>query len=341
MLKIIFSVFGVFAFFFTPNISAQTININPKIVIVPPKTPPVPGIRRTTKKVQNESEIPAEKFIAADAKVNISMCVSEGSVKINGWQHDEIRAFVAGGSDVGFSVRDKNAQTGKPNLITVLGFDPQKKTEAGLDECLSGDAIELDVPRGASLNITGRENDISISSVGKVTVKNDDGDITLNGIAQGVEARTFQGDITVEKSSGAMTLNNTNGNIVVFDTAANEVGDVLRARTSSGGISLQQVAQKQIEANSNTGSIKFDGAFASGGQYVFGTTNGSIDLLIPAESSFKIEAFYGGAFQSEIPLKTVAEAVAPQVKKLRAVFGAGDANLSLRNSSGAIRIRKK
>ncbi|MGI8470397.1 MAG: DUF4097 family beta strand repeat-containing protein [Pyrinomonadaceae bacterium] len=339
MLKIIFSGFALFAFFSASNIFAQTTIVNPKIVIAPPRPPSKP--RQAHKTVRNESEIPAEKFIVVDTKVNISLCVSEGNVKINGWQRDEIRAFVSGGSDAGFSVRDKNNQTGKPNLITVLGFDPSKKTETGLDECLSGDSIELDVPRGASVDITGRENDISISSVNKVTVKNDDGNILLNDIAQGIEARTYQGDITVEKSSGAMTLINTNGNIVALDTAANDVGDVLRARTSSGGISLQQVAQKQIEANSNTGSIRFDGAFASGGQYAFGTTNGAINLLIPAASSFKIEAFYSGAFQSEIPLKIVTEDVMPQIKKLNAIIGAGDANLSLKNISGAIRIRKK
>ncbi|MGI9036132.1 MAG: DUF4097 family beta strand repeat-containing protein [Pyrinomonadaceae bacterium] len=335
--KIIFSIFALFAFFSAANLFAQTVIVNPKIVIAVPKPPP----RIPHKRVRNESEIPSEKSIAADAKVNISLCVAEGNVKINGWQRDEIRAYASGGNEVGFSVRDKNKETGKPNLLTVLGYDPQKKTEAGFDECFSGERIELDVPRGASLNITGREGDVSISSVNKAAVKNNEGNVFLNDIAQGVEVRNYQGDITVEKSRGAMTITNTNGNIVVFDTAGSEVGDALRAKTSSGGIVLQNVAQKQIEANSNTGSIKFDGAFASGGQYSFGTTNGAINLLIPADSSFKIEAFYGGAFQSEFPLKIFTEDVNPQAKRLIAAYGAGDASLSLRNLGGSIKIRKK
>ncbi len=104
---------------------------------------------------------------------------------------------------------------------------------------------------------------------------------------------------------------------------------------------MQQVAQKQIEAASNTGSIKFDGKFESGGQYSFGTTNGSINLLIPADSSCRVEAFYGGSFQSEIPLKELTKDVSPSVQKVVGVLGAGDASLSLKNISGAISIRKK
>ncbi len=40
----------------------------------------------------------AEKSIAVDAKVNIKICVAEGNLKINGWERNEIRAYVAGGS---------------------------------------------------------------------------------------------------------------------------------------------------------------------------------------------------------------------------------------------------
>src|SRR5688500_7715183 len=55
-------------------------------------TPRVKAPRQSGKKqVVNESETPAEKSIATDAKVNISLCISEGKIKINGWQHDEVR----------------------------------------------------------------------------------------------------------------------------------------------------------------------------------------------------------------------------------------------------------
>ena len=312
-------------------------NVSAQSVAIPPR-PPLPRISRNAR---NKSEIPAEKFIATDAKVNISLCVTRGGVKINGWERDETRVFVAGGGDAGFSVRDKNEQTGKPNLLNVLGFDPAKNKQGNAEECLSGDEIELDVPHGATVNLTSYESNIEISAISKVKIENDGGNIYLNDIARGIDAKTYQGNLIVEKSRGAMTLSSANGNIIVFETAGVEVGDGLRAKTISGGIILQQAAQKQIEASSNTGSLKFDGAFTSGGQYSFATTSGTINLLLPADSSFKIEAFYGGVLQSEFPLKAINQDVNSQAQKLIAVFGTGAADLSLKNLSGAIRIKKK
>src|SRR5215203_5298967 len=77
----------------------------PEMPVPPPKTkiePVRPTIYRTKKQIRNESDTPAEKSIATDAKVNISLCVSEGKIKINGWDRNEVRAFVNEGSEVGF-----------------------------------------------------------------------------------------------------------------------------------------------------------------------------------------------------------------------------------------------
>lgn len=324
------------------NISFSQVKSEPKIA-VPPVAPTAPSPRpkvwtRAARRSTNESDTPAEKSISTDEKVNVQLCVSEGSVKINGWDRNEIRAYVDGGSGVGFKVLQMRNQN--PVWVKVLGFDPQKSREPGLDECLSGDQIELDVPRGAVIDFTGQETGISIQSVYKVAVKNIGGNIFLNDITRGITAKTYEGSVTVENSGGAINLNSTTGNIIAFDTQPVEIGDSFIAKTSSGVITLQKVAHRLIEAGSNSGSIKFTGNFSSGGQYAFGTTNGSINLFLPSDSSFKIKASYGGIFQSEIPLKDVSKTSA-QVQSLTGTFGSGDANLVLTTFGGAIRIRKQ
>lgn len=316
----------------TPAMPAPTAKPLPRIPMA--RTPRYPA-----KRVHNESETPAEKSISTDTKVNITLCVSEGNVKINGWEHNEIRAFVDGGSEVGFLVRSKNRQTGKPDWVNILGFDPQKNREPGLERCLSGDEIEIDVPRGATVNYIGTETTVSIESVYKVDVRNDAGNVSLRGITQRIDARTYQGDVTVENSSGVMILTSTSGNIIAFETQAGEVGDFFKAKTTSGAITLQGVEHRQISADSASGAIRFNGDFTSGGQYSFGTTNGSINLIVPLETSFKIIAQYAGSFRSDIPLKEIIKTSGSPIT-LTALAGSGDANLSLR-TLGAIRIIKK
>lgn len=310
---------------------------------MPPRPPAAPKTKSNGGiKIKNESGAPAEKSIAADAKVNVKLCVSEGRVKINGWERNEIRAFVNDGSEVGFRVLQKSKQNETPVWVEILGYDSVKNKEANPDECLSGDEIEIDAPRNAVVSITSRRSETIIDSVARVTVENVGGDILLSNIGQGIQAKTYEGDITVEKSSGAIMLVTTAGNIVVFDVSPSEIGDVFKAKTNSGAIILQHAEHRQIEANSNSGSIKFTGELLSGGQYNFTAFNGLISLLIPQNSSSKINASYGfGAFNSEIPLLNLVKSATSNAQNLSAQIGKGEANLNLSTYSGTIQIKKQ
>ncbi|HEX8367339.1 MAG TPA: hypothetical protein VF604_02125 [Pyrinomonadaceae bacterium] len=342
--KAILLSFAILLLFSASEIFSQINKPEPKVVVVVPQptilpTPPARPMIPRKRRVDNESTAAAEKSIQTEAKVNISLCVSEGNVHINGWERNEIRAFVDGGSKVGFKVLQKKQN---PVWVMVLGFDPLTDKEPGLDECLSGANIELDVPRGAIINMKSRASQIAVESVARVKIENIGGDISLNNIAGGIDAGTYQGDVMVEKSAGAMSLFATTGNIVVFDVEPSEVGDSFKAKTRNGAVTLQSIGHSLVEAGSTSGSIRYNGEFTSGGQYTFITNNGTILLSVPAESSCRINANYGlGAFQSDIALKDVQKTSGTSVQKLTALLGTGDANLTLTTYSGAIRIRKK
>ena len=322
---------GIFCFSIVSTF-AQSVKIEPKVVV---------NIDRTANKYEDFDS--SEKSIAVDTKVNVSLCVSSGKLKINGWDRNEIRAF-ANGSAVGFKVLQKSKQNSQPVWVMIVGFDTTKKQTVNGDECLSGDDIEIDVPRSATVDVKNDESETTINSVAKATVKNVGGNIYLNGIERGVDATAYEGDITVEKSGGSINLSGTTGNIIAFDLAPSDIGDTFKAKTNSGAITLQNIEHRQMEINSNSGAMRFTGEFQNGGQYRFGTQNGSILLAIPETSSCKISASYGfGAFSSELPLQNLVKnaLVNSKTQSLSAQMGAGDATLNLTTYSGAIRIRKK
>jgi hypothetical protein len=282
----------------------------------------------------------SEKAIVVDPKINISLCVQGGNIKINGWDRNEVRVFINEGSPVGFKVLQKNRQTEKPVWIMVAAFN---KNRTGVsEECISGDQIEIDAPRTAVLNIKSQESRAVIDSIGKVTIKNVVGNILLNNIAGGIDAVTYEGDVIVEKSSGAMNLQSITGNVSVSGASPSEIGDVFKAKTNNGAISLQEIEHRQMEINTNSGSIKYDGEILNNGQYSFGTQNGSVVLFIPSDSSCKISAVYGyGTFNSEIPLKKMEKNPSTQAKSLTAMMGDGGAVLNFTTFNGSINIRKK
>lgn len=341
-----FAFFALIIFTASFNLFAQRTVVAPKPAPTPKPAPPSKAVTGNREKPELP-EYPApvsrretgEKSIKVNQKASLSMCVLEGNVKINGWDRNEVRVFVKDGSRPSFKVLQENPQKEAVwIMIQAVNSDPKIRT----NECLVGDLIEIDAPRNASINIKGQETRTSIDSVRKAVVKNVGGNIILRNISEGVEASTYEGDVSVENSSGAMTLDSSSGNIIAFEVAPSEIGDIFKAKTNNGKIALQDLAFRQIEVNSISGSINFKGGLATGGIYSFGTSNGSINLVMPQNTSCKVVATYGfGGFNSELPLKKETENNTPRTQRIVGTMGTGDATLNLTTSSGSINLKKK
>lgn len=299
-----------------------------------PAAPPVTGRANT-----NTSGIPAEKTIGVDPKTVIGFCVDGGRLKVNGWNRNEVRAMIENGTNVGFKVAQKNEQN-IPAAIRIVNHDPGKINALGMRDCLRGENIEIDVPRGAILRVEGRQLEAEIFSVGKVSIKNDSGDMFLRDIAEGVEAKTYLGDLRVENSKGSIILDNTNGNIVVYNVKPTNFSEEFSAVTQSGTISLQSVDFSQVKSNTNSGTISYTGLLSSGGRYVFITQSGSVFLNLPSQSSFVVKAIYNyGDFQTDLPLTNVVKTPRP-TQQLTGIFGTGDASLQIETYKGTILMKK-
>lgn len=316
----------------------------PKPVKKPPvrvesPAPPEPAERQDREVgVRNISE----KAIAVDANVNIKLpCISQAKVTINGWDRNEIRVFIKNGSKIAFRVHEKDPVSGKPVWVLITSLNG-KGPGPPMSECLSGDRIEIDVPVKASLTINGRETETRIDSVKKISIDNGGGNVALRNISGGITASTYEGDVTVENSGGQISLKTSTGNIVAYEVSPGQIGDTFNAKTTNGAITLQKVDHRQIEANSVSGSLVFNGKFLPGGLYTFKTSNGKIKLAIPEDSSCKVVAWYGfGTFNSAVPLKIQTENVSQGGKSMVGQLGAGDATVNVTTSSGNIVIVKQ
>jgi hypothetical protein len=322
-------------------------------------TPPPTGIPSKEKekikekppKPPSKSELPpnvemgmgttSERSIAVDPRVTLTLCVTEGRVKINGWGRNEVRAFVQDGSRFGFHVGERSKDQ-TPALISLVSLKSLPGGTMMMNDCIAGEEIELDVPENAAVAVKGRETETHVDSIRKVVINNVGGDISVRNVSQGVRASTFQGDVTVESSQGGMTLESKSGNIVAYEVAPADVGDNFNAKTTSGAISLQKMDFRLADVNSISGSVLFSGELKNGGTFSFATTNGAIRLAMPVNTSCKVSATYGyGSFNSELPFKILTEDVhAGPVKTVTGMLGGGDCNLRLQSSNGAVAIKK-
>lgn len=317
-----------------PGVPAPTPKPSSETVTAPgfPRMPALPG-----RHLQN-----SERSAKVDPNVNIKLCVSEGTLFINGWERDEVRIFVRSGRLPGFKVLEKDAVSGQPNWLLISNMAPEGSRPAPMSECLAGREIELDVPMNTSISLTGRVNSSVIDSIRNVSVKTVEGDISLRNISRGINAATYQGNLLVESSGGSIVLETTTGNVLAFGVTPGQIGDLFKAKTGSGTLSLQKVDHRQIEASSITGTINFNGNFLAGGLYNFKTSNGPIRMQIPQKTSATIKASYGfGAFSTEIPVKYIYENKSSAGNNFQAIIGTGDATINLVTNTGSISIKKQ
>lgn len=283
-----------------------------------------------------------EKAITVDKNVNLSLCVTQGSLKINGWNRGEVRVIVRDGAKFTFNVQAPNPTTKLPALLMVKGAEMKARYPYG-GECIWGSEIEIDAPVGAVINVKGKEIHTVVDTVRKASVYIIGGDIIFRNVTEGVTASTGQGDITVEDSTGPMSLETTTGNVVVFDVGPSEIGDIFKAKTNSGSLSLQQLEYRQVEVNSTSGSIIFTGDVKNGANYSMTTLSGSIRMQVPAATNCQLAAvFAAGRFNSDIPFKLVTENIREgSVKKINAKFGkGGEGIVKLTTGNGSIGISK-
>ena len=313
-----------------------------------PQVPAPPSAN--TRRERTEPPMPAftggdrsERSLKVDPGVNLNLCISQGSVKVNGWSRNELRVLVNNGVKFAMKVQETNKRSGDPGLVTI---DPvwTKNKFIGPANCIWGDEIEIDLPINAVISIKSQESSTTVDSVRKVSVNTSGGDVVLRNISGGASIISNRGDITLEESQGDIDLRTTTGNILVFEAAPSEIGNIFKANTNSGSIALQGLEFRQVDVNSISGSLAYTGNILNGGSYSFRTNRGSIKLAMPVTTACQINAtFRAGSFDSDIPFQMETENLSPgSIKNVIGRMGkGGDAKVQLFTVNGSINIRKQ
>jgi hypothetical protein len=165
-----------------------------------------------------------------------------------------------------------------PNSISVK-FEP------------TGNIINVKVDTGTSL-FSSRSVDFNI------TVPQD----------ANLQLATTSGDISVNDTSGAMTLSTVSGNIsTIRDTFTGNAslsatsGDIRSTEdtfsgdasftTVSGDVAMNQdILNGPAKANTTSGNIDFNGTIASSGTYQFNTVSGDVHVGLPVGTNFTVQA---------------------------------------------------
>ena len=302
--------------------------------------------------------VTAEQTLPAEATVTILTCVETGDVVVRGWDRKEVRARSNDASRIELRRADVTADPNPATRIEVLiARDQAEPARPGL--CSNSGNLELDVPRGSTVQIKGNTGDISAADVANVRMKTLSGDIELQRITKSSEAWSANGTIILRNSRGRARLETIGGEIVASDVSVNEAGDEFSAKSVSGDITLAKLKHTHVEANSSNSTIDFSGALAEGGLYTFKSHAGSVHLSLPADASFQLNAkvHHSGEIITDFPIRQVpvkanadprhpATVGGPLLSegRLTGVTGKGDrreATLILSSFSGTLHLQRQ
>ncbi len=301
--------------------------------------------KRNKEKLKEKEFEPGERMertIATAPNVAIVICLASGDVTVKGWDKSEVK--VVAGSVSQLELQGGGANPAQRVQVTLSNAPKTSSTEPLVCDCRAVTDLEINVPRGAIVDITNRNGSVDVSNIAEARIHNTSGDISLSKITRGVEANTISGDVTITDSSGRIRLMSVGGDVDATNVRPAEAGDDFKAQTTSGDIDLESVGQARLSAKTTSGKITMDGALAQRGTYELNTFSGDVELNIPSDSSFRLSARAPqGEITTDFAIKSASAATedVPGGQSLTGTVGTGDASLTIQTFSGSVRLQKR
>lgn len=280
-------------------------------------------------RVAQGQQIDTTFVFAADGDIEIRMPqLGSGSadVTVTGWTRNEVRV-------IGETSRGELA-------VNVSGrhIDVGTRGDRGMSRV---DRLEVHVPAGTRVHITNGGGDITLHGLtGGVEATSFNGDIELSELGGRVEVKTFNGDISASAITGRLSVNASNG-----DVDLRGVRGAVMVHTLNGDIDLLDLASKDVQAKTMSGTITYRGSIDPDGSYSLNAFSGGIDMHVPRNTgaTLTVSTFSGTIDSPDFPL-TLKPGTRPRESKGQSMtfdLGDGRAHISLESFSGDIRLRER
>ena len=261
---------------------------------------------------ENSHPQPAQKIdrtMTVDPQAIVTLCVASGTLKVRGWDKDEIHVRSLDAARIEFRRIDRSRDTTKPaTRVDVMVLDRNSATNPRLD-CQALASVEMDVPAGATVQVQTRDGDITIAGVAGAYAGSQNGDIQIERATKMVEAGSVGGSIFLKDSSGRVNLSSAGGVVEVVNVRPATDEDTLEVGTVSGDIQLNRVTNLKVNVKTVNGTVTMTGPLAKSGWYGFTNMTGDLILAMPQNASFQLNAKVSEKHDivSDFPLKYLSE----------------------------------
>lgn len=274
----------------------------------------------------------------ADADGLVQIENAAGSIKVIGWDRDEIQvtgSLGARAEGLEFVTRPRRTRI----QVEVQG-NPHRVTSD----------LEIRVPAGSRLQIESYSAAIDVRDVnGRIKAESVTGSIAIAGKPDEVEVESVSGAISISGPAKRVRASATNANVTIRG-----VNGVIDAETVNGTLEVSGGDFQEGRLETVNGAIRFDGGLIGGATLDVETVNGSVELRLPANlgADFTISSF-GGDIDSDFEVKLGPGSISPRSGRdrhdrhddrergMRFTTGGGGAKVAITTLNGRIVLRKR
>ncbi len=285
-----------------------------------------------------------EKFektvsLAKDGKVTLGNIT--GSIDVKSWDKAEVkidatkisRASTLAEAKENASLVEIVVEKEGSTLRIKTEYPENRKRGKSLDVSVK---FSLIIPAEASAKINSVTGNVDLEKIGGAVKANIvTGDIVVKKADKGVDCETVTGQIELQNITGDAFMETVTGKIT-----ASQIRGSIKANVVTGRIELSEVSEASIvDANTVTGSVIYDGKINREGRYTLNTHSGRIEMTLPADSGFDLEAeTFSGGIETDFDIKISGKI---SKKRISGVVNKGGPLVKLSTFSGDIYLKKK
>ncbi len=194
----------------------------------------------------------------------------------------------------------------------------------------------LMIPAKASVKIESVTGNVDLEKIGgAVKVNLVTGGIVVKKADKGVDCETVTGKIDLQDITGDVFMEAVTGKIIV-----SHIRGSIEANVVTGRIELRDVSEASVvDGNTVTGKVIYDGKINRDGRYTLKTHTGRIEMILPADSGFDLEAnTFSGSITSDFDIKISGKI---SKKRISGVVNNGGPLVKLSTFSGSVYLKKK
>lgn len=244
---------------------------------------------------------------------------ASGEMIVTGWDRDEVR--IRATSDNGGLRLDATS-----SRIQVKGIG------MGWDDV----RFDVTVPTGTRLLLNGRSSDVNVRGTrGDVEVHTQNGDIVISDAAN-VDVNALNGDVELAG------VDQVRVNLVAGDVRIDSARGAIQSVAVSGEIEIHNATSRNVNVQTTSGEVFYDGAIDPSGRYEFSSHAGSVTVRVPADVSAAVSLqTYSGEIESDFPITLEGGAtIGGQPRTFDFRIGNGGARIHMNSFSGSVVLQR-